>query len=561
MTAHEIPPQFEELLDQCLDNRLTEDQFAEFEKMLHEHPEARKVYYDQLDIKSGIQNSNLERLKELDQIVRQGIASSPEQSSPPASKNSYAAVVYLFVAAASVSVLLLTEWLMTGHFFWDNSPEIVQNEQLAPPEKEQDLPYVATLARSFDCKWGNENPPQFSGQRLLSKNLTLLQGIAEFRFDSGVRLVLEGPTTINIDSANCATIKSGSFVLHGYESSPEFELITPQARFYDIGTEYGARVDEEGGTDLHVFQGEVRVQPEMELMEVSAPLIVTEGNARHIDTNRHEVIDLKPDLFKREVPGKPKSLTAVRQELLAYDSFHPDKIGDPIEFSNWHHSGFGWQNPWRRHINKMTKAKGKSLPQHSLQPSLSSPDQQIGCIELERGDTAWRTLERPIRLDTNAIYYISFFIQQSSEMQGSGYHYGNLSLVSERQEKQFRKRDSILFGINSDNFPTLLLKNQIHEKAPPLLPDTTYFYVAKIVASEQALDQVFLRVFYDNETIPEQEPLVWTCNSTPFDDSNIYQHVRMYAGKKGCYLFDELRIGSSWESVVNLESPTDPPRE
>jgi len=43
--------------------------------------------------------------------------------------------------------------------------------------------------------------------------------------------VLEGPTRINIDSANSATVDSGSVVLHGYEAAPEFELITPQAKF------------------------------------------------------------------------------------------------------------------------------------------------------------------------------------------------------------------------------------------------------------------------------------------------------------------------------------------
>lgn len=560
MSIQGIPPRFDELLNQFLDDNLSADEFAEFEKNLLENPQARKLYFDLLDINSGI-NSN-SRLQELDQVILQGInasASPREIQKSTTGRSSFSAVAYLLVAAASISIILLAEWLITDHFFWNQPVRVGQQEkqeEVAPLEMNQ--PYVATLSRSFDCKWGNENPPRFSGQRLLSKNLTLLQGIAEFRFDSGVRLILEGPTTINIDSATCATVDSGSVVLHGYESSPEFELITPQARFYDIGTEYGAKVDEQGGTELHVFQGAVRVQHEMELAEISAPLVINEGNARLIEPQSNKEIHLDPNRFKREVPGQPKALTAVRKELLAYDSFHPPQIADPPRFSDWWNSGFGWTTHWRNGVNKPDNAPGKSLPKRSLQPDLKSTDQS-GCIELERGNTAWRSLEKPIRLDTDAIYYVSFFIQQAAEPTASGYHYGNISLQSEQVDNLSGKRNKLLFGINSQNYPTMSLKGQTLEKAPPLLPETTYFYVAKIVASEKAPDQIFLRAFYENETIPDQEPLIWTCISTPFDDSNTYPHVRIHAGKSGKYRFDELRIGTSWESVVNLQDPAEMP--
>ncbi len=559
MSLQEIPPEFDELLNQFLEDELSADEFAAFEKTLRENPQARNYYFDVLDVNSGIARNRTDRLRELDRVILQGIKApqpSQETATSPTSRSGGRAGAFLLVAAASVSVLLLTEWIMTGHFFWNQPEQVVQPDNKASEDAPMLLSdsYVATLSRSFDCKWGNENPPRFSGQRLLSKNLTLLQGIAEFRFDSGVRLVLEGPTTISIDSATCAKIASGSVVLHGYESSPEFELVTPQARFYDIGTEYGAKVAEDGGTELHVFQGAVRVQPGIELAQISAPLVVNEGNARLIEPETNKEINLEPTRFKREVPGQPKALTAVRKELLAYDSFHPPKIADPARFSDWRNSGFGWTTPWRSRAQKLSEAPGKSLPQLSLQPDQKSKD-QTGSIELERGNTAWRSLEKPIRLDTDALYYVSFFIQQAAEPTAAGLHYGNISLQSDQIDKLTGQRDKIMFGVNSQNYPTLILKGQTQEKAPPLLPETTYFYVAKIVASENAPDQIFLRVFYEDETIPDQEPLIWTCVSTPFKDSNIYPHLRIHAGKSSKYRFDELRIGSSWESVVNFQDP------
>ncbi|MCA9017084.1 MAG: hypothetical protein KDA77_17260, partial [Planctomycetaceae bacterium] len=324
-------------------------------------------------------------------------------------------------------------------------------------------------------------------------------------------------------------------------------------RFFDIGTEYGTKIKEDGSTELHVFQGAVRVQPEIELVEVSAPLIVEEGKARHIDQKVNEEITLNSKDFKREVPGKPKNLNVVREELIAYDSFHPLEISDPEEFSEWRQAGIGWANPWRNRVNKTEPAPGKSFPRETLLPGLLSPN-QLGCVQLEKGNIAWRTLEKPIRLDTDAIYYISFFIQKSVSLKSSIHQYGNLALMS---EDELECGKNILFGMNSESYPSLRLIDQRNEVAPPLQHDRPYFFVGKIVASENSPDQVFLRAFSEDESIPEQEPLVWTCQTEPFHDSTSYNLVRIHAGKSSKFRFDELRIGSSWESVVDFHDPDD----
>ena len=381
MTVQDLPPRFNRLLNQLIDSQLSDAEFEELEHYLSEYPQARQIYFDYLDINSGIQENNVDRLKELDQIVTADFSQNNSVSQQSASKhrrNRSPLFGYFSVAAASVVLMVSVHWLLTGYLIGMKPPEAVPpvtNIQLPT----NNIPYVATLARSFDCKWGDQNPPRFSGQRLLSRELYLEHGVAEFRFDCGVRLVLEGPTKINIDSASCATIAFGSVVLHGYESSPEFELITPQAKFFDIGTEYGTKVTEEGSTELHVFQGAVRVQPEVELAEISAPLIVGEGKARIIDTAINEEIELNSDDFKHEVPGKPKELSVVREELIAYDSFHPPEISDPEEISEWRHSGIGWKNSWRIRYDKADAASGNSLPRDTLQPDLLSPN-QLGCV-------------------------------------------------------------------------------------------------------------------------------------------------------------------------------------
>lgn len=554
MTVHELPPNFDRLLNQLIDGQLSKPEFEELEQYLSSTPEAMQTYFDYLDINTGVQKHYVERLKELDQIFTTELPQTQPDSKKSDFKRNrklFSMLSYLAVATASIALMLFAEKSITGHFIW----EPVTSKVIRVPEPIKELPYVATLTRSNDCKWGNENQPLFSGQRLLTKDLFLESGTAEFRFDSGIRLVLKGPTKIHIDSANSAKVDSGEVVLHGYESAPEFALTTPQATFYDIGTEYGTKVDENGDTELHVFQGSVRV----ESPDKSEDLIINKGKARDISENKN--IPLELTKFQREVPGKPKDAKKVNlDELIAYDSFHPPKIIVPEELSEWQRGGIGWETHWRNHKNWSGLAVGNSLPRKSLVAKKLAPN-QLGCVEIERGKIGWRTLKKPIRLDIDAIYYISFFIQKKKWSPAIDRQYGNISLWSlDNSNEDQKNAKKILFGISSNRFPSLRIQTQTVEKAPPLEVDEPYFFVGKIVASEKSPDQVFLRVFSAKEKIPGQEPHIWTCTTDPFYDSTSFDHVRIFAGRNSKYLFDELHIGTTWESVVNFNDP-DPPRK
>jgi len=69
MTVQDLPPNFDQLLNRLIDSQLSETEFEELEQYLIAHPQARQTYFDYLDINTGIQESNVERLKQLDQIV------------------------------------------------------------------------------------------------------------------------------------------------------------------------------------------------------------------------------------------------------------------------------------------------------------------------------------------------------------------------------------------------------------------------------------------------------------------------------------------------------------
>tara|TARA_R110002095_G_scaffold127358_1_gene110420 strand:- start:5215 stop:6906 length:1692 start_codon:yes stop_codon:yes gene_type:complete len=556
MSIQDLPPEFEQLLNRLLNSpegELSDSDFEKFQSFLSSDPQAVQYYFEYSDINAAIQADVSAHLKSLEEIAIGDIKPEPLSGQEsqvirevPA-KSRTPVVNYFLVAAASLMFFVAMEWMTSGDFLWKRPSDSITESSLT------NLPYVATLTRSTDCVWGGKSLPEFSGQRLLTEDLVLEQGVAEFRFDSGVRLIIEGPTKIELVTSCCANIEYGTVVLHGYEPTPEFSLVTPRLTFHDIGTEYGARINQDGEVELHVFEGAVRVDSHQKNEPFAEAMIIQAGEARHLKQNVIDDIPLKSENFKREVPGAPKKLQALQQELLIYDSFHPPVIGDPERLSEWQNSGIGWANPWRKQQGHSDEfATGDSHPRKTLART-DQAENQLGLIELREGNTAWRTLEKPIRMDTNAIYYLSFYMQKiNSGPDTVAEQFGNLSLQTSTVSAHPR---NILMGMSSESYATLQADMQIMEKAPPLQTGKTYFFVAKIVASEKDSDQVFLRAFSEAEAIPEGEPPVWTCISTPFQNSNVFDLVRIQVGHKGDFLFDELRIGTTWAAVVNPDLP------
>ncbi|WP_299468718.1 hypothetical protein [uncultured Gimesia sp.] len=550
MSIQDLPPQFEQFLNRLLnsqDSEFSDSEFEEFQSFLFSHPEAVQYYFEYSDINSGVQVDISERLKTLEESALGETAPAPQVLRDVPSGKRIPIINYVLVSAATLILVLTMEWMIAGGYFRRQAPDSLTEKTLT------ELPYVATLTRSTDCIWGGESLPEFSGQRLLTEDLILEQGVAELRFDSGARLIIEGPTKIKLVTGCCASIDYGKVVLHGYEPTPEFSLITPQLTFHDIGTEYGAKIDKDGQVDLYVFEGAVRVDSNQKHERFAESLIVREGQARHLNENVVEDIPLQSDIFNREVPGASKKLQALQQELRVYDSFHPPVISELERLSEWQNTGIGWKNPWRTQKGDSDElATGDSHPRNSLARTKLA-ENQIGLIELRNGSTAWRTLEKPIRMDTNAIYYLSFYMQKiASGPDVDDQQYGSLSLQTSTVSAHPR---NILMGMSSESYATLQADMQIIEKAPPLQTGKTYLFVVKIVASEKSPDQVFMRAFSETEVIPDQEPPVWSCVTTPFQDSNVFDLVRMQVARKGDFLFDELCIGTSWSSVVNSDLP------
>jgi hypothetical protein len=155
---------------------------------------------------------------------------------------------------------------------------------------------VARITGMVDCEWegsgfrveGSEAAHQKSLIHL-GDRLALKSGMAEITYDTGARVILQGPVTYEVESPTGGYLSIGRLTaklekkseVRGRKSesanqkseirnqkSPDlcpqtsdlFAIRTPAAIVTDLGTEFGVEVDKHGRTTSHVFRGSVRLE-------------------------------------------------------------------------------------------------------------------------------------------------------------------------------------------------------------------------------------------------------------------------------------------------------------
>lgn len=115
---------------------------------------------------------------------------------------------------------------------------------------------VAMLTRAVDASWGRSSIPLRAGIPLEPGLLRLESGLAQIVFYSGARVVIEGPTELQLVTAEEAACSSGRLLLEVPPAARGFRLKTPQLNVVDLGTSFGVSA-RSGQTEVHVFKGKV----------------------------------------------------------------------------------------------------------------------------------------------------------------------------------------------------------------------------------------------------------------------------------------------------------------
>ena len=158
---------------------------------------------------------------------------------------------------------------------------------------------LARLTSSRDAVWGSQAVE--SGDWLGKGRYQLTYGYTELALNNGVRLILEAPVDLEIDSLNQVRLVRGQLVARVPRAAIGFTVLTPSSEVIDLGTEFGVSVDEAGASEVHVLDGEVKARPIQG--GTFSNLLKNEGMS--IDVNRQvTMIKSDPSRFRRALPGR-----------------------------------------------------------------------------------------------------------------------------------------------------------------------------------------------------------------------------------------------------------------
>ncbi|MBI1375000.1 MAG: hypothetical protein GC159_19965 [Phycisphaera sp.] len=215
------------------------------------------------------------------------------------------AIAAAVLIAAGVAVALLVD-----HSNIDTSTS---------PNAQAPVGPVATLTGAADAKWGGDAAGDTvvePGADLDAGPLRLTSGSAQIVFRSGAAVNLVGPATFHLTGPNSGRLDAGRLRASVPHNAVGFTVDTPTHTVTDLGTRFGVRVIDDEHTEVHVFEGKVRVQPHID-PRPAASTTMHAGEALALTHDRRETrsipvaegrFDDTPMLFNTGVgaaPGEP----------------------------------------------------------------------------------------------------------------------------------------------------------------------------------------------------------------------------------------------------------------
>ena len=522
-----------------VESRLSDDESRELQRVLTQSKSARRLYYRYMDV-----HANLHSLA--------GESAPSAHALPTPARNArsnlrFAPLARFTATVAATACVTVACFLLYPH---PQSDKRQSGQVLAVPQQ-MSAP-TAILRRALHCKWSGA--PLFEGERLLSHELALEQGLAELQFDTGVRVVMEGPASIRIESQDHVSFKRGKIVVHGGEADDDsLRLSTPQGDITDIGTVYSSAVLPDGTTEIHVFDGEVLVRG-----FDGRDLPLQAGEARRSTDQGWRAIAPAPDRFVFEVPD-PENW---RDDLLVCESFEYE-LG-PLSQMN---GGIGFDGEWLTPVHPKIEQSSES---NIVAPSnvFSDVGNKGNALAIAGGRAIYRRLAEPIRMDRNGVYYLSFRLTRDQHpkpeliRRGS---WGNVSFAREAGLSQAMQTDRPEWGSAGEHGPLFGAARYQRDRYcavawvdnlrgygfPELFPGEPHLFVAKIIARADGADEAFLRVYSEHEKIDDAEPRIWNCVAPPESCDRTYDVLKVVGVDSRPYLFDEIRVGRTWKSVTS----------
>ena len=305
-----------DLADLACEETASDDEFAELDAYLLGNPMFRRRYlnYCRIHIGLGLQL----RAHRATEKVRQQIGTelamalsrggdgmnvvpralpAPSFTSPVLhSASSYLSsgwpLAYLIATVIFGIGVLIGAFTYVSRYeeFADNTPPKAAGHR---PGTQPQAEIVGRVTGMADCKWErNSIPPLGNDAVSLGREFRLESGLVEIGYNTGAKVILQGPVAYTVESKNGGFMSIGK--LTGkveVEKARGFAVRTPTATVTDLGTEFGVEVSKEGVTDTQVFVGTVRVERAEANTDARCPAeTLTAGQSARVTKNQTTVL-------------------------------------------------------------------------------------------------------------------------------------------------------------------------------------------------------------------------------------------------------------------------------
>ena len=115
---------------------------------------------------------------------------------------------------------------------------------------------MATLERAEGVQWSGTSI-QEGGTLMMGASVKIDKGLLEIDLVGKGRLIVEGPAHLVFPEEGRAILHEGSIVMRATEQGHGYNIQTSQGNIFDIGTEFGVSVSNDGLVETHVIDGSI----------------------------------------------------------------------------------------------------------------------------------------------------------------------------------------------------------------------------------------------------------------------------------------------------------------
>ncbi len=162
---------------------------------------------------------------------------------------------------------------------------------------------LAQVINGLAAKWEDSSMSTARGAQLAQGPRYLVEGMAQLKMASGAKLLMQGPCRFALNNKNRIHLTSGAITASIPKKARGFTVATQDCTVVDYGTEFGIRVQAGAQTEIHVFDGQVKLKPTQALPGQDKEISLKANQAALVKASSPvEIKAANPAQFMRQLP-------------------------------------------------------------------------------------------------------------------------------------------------------------------------------------------------------------------------------------------------------------------